>query len=180
MSYNFSPLKEALSEIHEWLSKEYTQISTGRANPALLDTVMVESYGSKQPIKNVASINIEDARTLRITPWDKGQIKDIERALRESGLPFSVAVDAEGVRANIPQLTSENKQSLTKLVREKLEQARVRVRAERQKVEKEIENGDFSKDEVFGFKKTMQELIDDANKTLEEHTEKKEADITAV
>lgn len=180
MSYNFQSTQQAITTIEEWLRKEYSQISTGRANPALLDSVMVDSYGTQQPIKNVASINTEDARTLRIVPWDKSQIKDIERALRESGLPLSVAADGEGVRASIPQLTAENKQSLTKLIREKLEQARIKVRSERQKVEKEIEGGDMSKDEIFAAKKEMQDMVDAANKNLETITEKKEADITAV
>ncbi|MCD8528357.1 MAG: ribosome recycling factor [Candidatus Pacebacteria bacterium] len=109
MSYNFQETKDTLAHIEEWLRKEYSQISTGRANPILLDSIMIDSYGSKQPVKNVAAIHTEDARTLRIAPWDKSQIKDIERALTDSKLPFSIAVDSDGLRLHIPQLTEESK-----------------------------------------------------------------------
>lgn len=184
MSYNFSQGNSELSQISDWLSKEYTQISTGRANPALLDSISVESYGSKQPIKNVASITIEEARTLRISPWDKSQIKAIEKAILESGLPFSVASDGEGLRASIPQLTEENKRTIVKLLKEKMEDARVRVRQVRQKIEKDIESkqkaGDFSEDDMFRFKETLQKEIDKTNITLEEVFAKKEKDLMGI
>jgi ribosome recycling factor len=91
--YNFTELKSELTKIEDWLKTSYSQISTGRANPALLDGVSVESYGTYQPIKNIASIATEDVRTMLITPWDKGVVKDIERALAASGLPLSVSSD---------------------------------------------------------------------------------------
>lgn len=184
MSYNITPLTTELTSISEWLRKEYSQISTGRANPALLDSVMVDSYGTMQPVKNIASMNNEDPRTLRIVPWDKSQIKDIERAIHESGLPLALATDAEGLRASIPQLTSENKVELVKLLKDKLEQARVKIRNERQKADKEIDSqakaGDFGDDEKFSFKEKVQKAIDDANKQVEKIFETKEADIKAV
>ena len=180
MSYNFTQSNEELAAVTEWLRKDYLQISTGRANPALLDGVNVDSYGSQQPIKNIASITIEEARTLRIVPWDKGQIKDIEKAILESNLPFSVATDGEGLRASIPQFTEENKKSVVKLLKEKLEEARVRVRQIRQKVDKDIDAGDFSDDEKHGFKDTFQKTVDATNKDLESVFDAKEADVMSV
>lgn len=180
MAYNFSPLKQSFLEIEEWLKKEFSQISTGRANPALLDSISVESYGAYQPIKNVASITVEEARTLRITPWDKSIVKAIETAIRDSGLPFSVATDSDGLRAHVPQLTAESKVSLVKLCKEKLEDARVKVRLERQSTDKNISETEKAEDDAFRAKEDLQKLVDEINKKLEDHFSKKEADITSV
>ncbi len=180
MAYNFSSLKEEFTTIHEWLQKEFAQISTGRANPALLDSIQVESYGSFQPIKNIASITVEEARTLRISPWDKGIIKDVETAIRDSGLPLSTVVDSAGLRVSVPQLTAESKLSLVKLCKEKLEEARVKVRLARQTTDKDIAETEKSEDDQFRAKEELQKQVEETNKKLEELFTKKEADITTV
>lgn len=184
MNFDFTQTKEAFADAEAYLKQEYLQISTGRANPALLDAVMVDSYGSMQPVKNIASINIEDARSLKISPWDKGQIKDIEKALHDSGLPFSVAVDDTGVRLNIPQLTEESKKTLLKLLKEKLEAARVKVRNIRHDAIKAIEageaNGDYAEDAMNRSKDDLQKMVETSNKNLEELYNKKESDIMSV
>jgi ribosome recycling factor len=79
MQYNFSNFKNELKKTEEFLSKEYNQLNIGRASPMVLDGINVESYGSFVPLKNVASVSIEDPKTLRIAPWDKNQIKGIEK-----------------------------------------------------------------------------------------------------
>jgi ribosome recycling factor len=180
MAYNFSPLKQAFTGIEEWLKKEFSQISTGRANPSLLDSINVESYGTYQPIKNVASVTIEELRTIRVTPWDKGVIKNIETAIRDSGLPLSVTVDSSGLRISVPQLTAESKLSLVKLCKEKLEEARVKVRLERQTTDKDIAETEKSEDDAFRAKEDLQKHVDDINNKLEELFTKKESDITTV
>jgi ribosome recycling factor len=184
MSYNFSSVKQEFANVEEWLKKEYSQISTGRANPALLDSVMVESYGTTQPIKNIASITIEDARTIRVSPWDKGVIKDIEKAIGQSGLPLSAVADGNGLRISVPQLTAESKIPIIKLCKEKLEDARVTVRDARRTSEKDIEArekaGEYAEDDKFRAKEELQKLVDDANVTLEDLFAKKEIDITTV
>ncbi len=180
MSYNFSPFKNDLQAMQDWLRKEYTQISTGRANPALLDSITIDAYGSQQPLKNLASISIEDARTLRIVPFDASQVNAMQKAISESGLPFSLAVDGRGLRANIPQLTEENKRSLIKLLKDKLEEARVRVRLARQKTDKEIDAEETSADEKKRSKEEMQKHIDATNSTLETIFSEKETDIMRV
>jgi len=180
MAYNFSVFKNELTVIEEWLKKEYSQISTGRANPALLDSINVESYGTFQPIKNIASITIEEVRTIRIAPWDKGVIKDIETAIRDSGLPLSAVADGNGLRVSVPQLTAESKQTLVKLCKEKLEEARVKVRMERQKIDKDIETNINIEDDAFRAGEELQKLVEGANRALEEMFIKKETDITTV
>ena len=180
MAYNFSTLKEEFSTISDWLQKEFSQISTGRANPALLDSIQVESYGSFQPIKNIASITVEEARTLRISPWDKGVVKEIETAIRDSGLPLSVTSDSNGLRVSVPQLTAESKLSLVKLCKEKLEDARVKVRLARQATDKNISETEKAEDDAFRAKEELQKHVDEVNKKLEELFIKKEADIVTV
>ncbi len=182
--FDFTTADQSFSDAENFLKQEYLQISTGRANPALLDSVNVESYGSFQPVKNIASITLEDARTMKVSPWDKGQIKDIERAIVDSQLPFSLSVDDTGVRVHVPQMTEESKKKIVKLVKEKLEEARIRVRNTRHDVLKAIdaaeEAGDFAEDAKKRFKDELQKKVDLANKALEDLFAQKEKDIMSV
>jgi len=113
MAYDFNPLKKRTTEIEEWLRKELSGIRTGRASAAILDTLAVEAYGSMMPINQVANITNEDARTLRITPWDNSLIKSLEKAITSSNLGLSAAVDDKGLRLNFPELTGERRTQLT-------------------------------------------------------------------
>jgi ribosome recycling factor len=176
----FQEFSKEVQAVQEWLKREFSQISTGRANPALLDSILVDSYGSKQPIKSVASMSVEDARTLRISPWDKGQLKAIESAIIDSKLPVSVSVDDQGVRVSVPQMTEESRKQIAKVAKDKLEQARVRIRAEREKAIKQMESGEYSDDEKRDMKEALQKLVDKANDTAQEVYTKKEADIMSV
>lgn len=173
--YNTTNFKIQLKKVEEWLSKEYSQIHTGRATPVVLDGILVESYGSKMPIKNVASISVEDPKTLRVIPWDKGQIKEIEKSISVSNLGLSVASDSDGVRVIFPMLTTENKEKLVKVLKEKLEDARISIRKERQD---EMDNlADLSEDEKKRGKDEIQKCVDGSNQNLEVIFDKKEKEI---
>ena len=175
MSYNSSAFKANLKKVEEWLSKEYSQVHTGRATPMVLDSISVESYGSRMPIKNVAGITIEDPKTLRIAPWDKNQIKDIETAIAAANLGLSVVSDSDGVRVIFPMLTTENRTRLAKILKEKLEDARISVRQERGD---EMNNlGDLSEDDMKRAKDEVQKCVDEANKNLEAIFAKKETEV---
>lgn len=181
MAYDFSKFKRECRATEEWLKREYGGINTGRAAPALLDTVQIEVYGSRVPISHVAGILIEDARTLRISPWDKTQIKDIEKGIVISNLGVSVAIDDSGIRVSFPQLTTERRVQLVKMLKEKLEESRVKVRAEREKIWNDIQAKEkdslMSEDDKFKGKEELQKLVDEANKTLEAIFEKKEKEV---
>lgn len=175
MSYNTQNFKIELKKVEEWLSKEYGSVHTGRATPMILDSISVESYGSYMPIKNIASVSIEDPKTLRIAPWDKNQIKGIEIAINEANLGLSVASDSDGVRVIFPMLTTENRAKLVKILKEKLEDARISVRQERQA---EIEKtGDLPEDEEKRAKDDIQKCVDEANQNLEAIFAKKEVEV---
>ena len=174
---------QRLKEIESWLSKEYAGIRTGQASPAILDSVKVESYGTKVPIPQLGSVGIEDARTLRVSPWDSSQVSAIERAITDANLGVSVATDSSGLRVVFPELTSERRSQLSKLAKAKLEDARVSVRSVRDDVMKELEKqekaGDISKDELFRKKEEVQKQVDTINKSLESLFEKKEQELNA-
>ncbi len=175
MTYNTQNFKIELKKVEEWLSKEYSQVHTGRATPLVLDSVMVDSYGSKMPIKNVAGISIEDPKTLRVAPWDKNQIKEIEKAITASNLGLSIVSDSDGVRVIFPMLTTENRGKLVKVLKEKLEDARISVRKNRQE---EIDKlFDLSEDEVKRGKDDIQKCVDEVNANLESIFNKKETEL---
>ncbi|MCX6752366.1 MAG: ribosome recycling factor [Candidatus Nomurabacteria bacterium] len=181
MQYNFSNFKTELKKVGDFLSKEYGQLNIGRASPMILDGVSVESYGSRVPMKNVASVTIEDPKTLRIAPWDKSQIKEIEKAIAAANLGLSVATDDLGIRVVFPQLTAETRQSLVKVLKEKLEEQRITVRRERERIWKDVEakekDGKLTEDEKFKAKDELQKIIDEVNRNLEASFEKKQKEV---
>jgi ribosome recycling factor len=181
MQYNFLNFKASLKKVEEFLSKEYTQLNIGRASPMVLDGISVESYGSYVPLKNVASVSIEDPKTLRIAPWDKSQVKSIEKAIISSNLGLSVATDDLGIRVIFPQLTTETRQTLVKVLKEKLEESRIVVRQEREIVFRDMEAKEkdsiLTEDEMFRAKEELQKIINETNSSLEALFEKKEKEV---
>ena len=181
MLYDFSKLKSKTKEVEEWLKKEYTGIRTGMAAPALLDSVVVESYGSRMGIKEMASVSIEDARSLRVSPWDISQVAAIEKAITLANLGVSIRADETGLRVLFPELTTERRTALVKVANAKLEEARVSLRSARDEVWSEIQkkerDGEMGEDDKFRLKTEMQKIIDDASKKLEEVVAKKDKEI---
>ncbi len=175
--YDFSDFKKQCLETIEWLRREYTGIRTGRATPAILDNVSVESYGTMMKIKEVASIGIEDARTLRVSPWDMTQVKGIEKGIMLADLGLSVSVDDKGLRVNFPELSTERRDALMKVAKQKLEEARVAIRTEREKIKREISE-DTDKDSKFRNTEELQKLVDGFNQDLEVVYERKEKEIS--
>ena len=154
---------------------------TGRAGPAILDGVQVESYGTRVPINQVANIAIEDARTLRIVPWDMSLAKEIEKAITLANLGLSVGMDEKGVRVFFPELTAERRTSLVKLAKEKVEEMRTALRLARDEVwsdiQKQEREGTLPEDEKFRAKEEMQKRVDAANATFDTALVRKEKEI---
>lgn len=141
----------------------------------------INVYASRVPLKNLAAVVIEDARTLRVNPWDKSQIKDIESAIAAANLGVSAIADETGFRIVFPDLTTEGRQKLVKAVRAKLEDARRALRQPRDKVWSEIQKnereGKISEDDKFRYKEELQKIIDHSSKELEALAGKKEKEI---
>ena len=183
MTYDFSNLKKKLKDIEEWLKKEQSQIRTGRASPSILDAVHAEVYGARTPLNQIGSLVIEGPRTLRFTPWDTAQIKGVEKAIVAANLGLSVVVDEKGIRISFPELTGERRIELSKIAKEKLEQARISLRKLRDEIWDDIQKkeklGGMSEDEKFRFKTEMEKLIQEGGKQLEEVSAKKEKEIVS-
>lgn len=167
----YQEIEKKLHEVNEWLIKEYTGIRTGQANPGLLDSVRVESYGTLVPLQQVGSISIENARTLRISLWDAGQVKSVEKAITDADLGISVAGDSAGLRVIFPELTSDRRTQLLKLAKAKLEEARVSVKSVRDEFMKELEKkfkaSEIGEDEKFSQKDKIQKSVENYNSRLE-------------
>lgn len=181
MAYTFQVFTSRAKEVQDWLAKEFSGLRSGRATPAILDGVLVESYGTRLPVKHVAVIALEDPRTLRITPFDAAMTKEIEKAIAATNLGLSVSADEGGVRAHFPELTAERRASFIKVAKEKLESARVTLRQQRDEVVKDIATkekaGGMGEDEKFRLKKELDKLTEGENKKLQEAFERKEKEI---
>lgn len=179
--YNFNQFKTQLAGVDEWLKKEFTQIRTGQASPAVLDNVRVDAYGTPMALKEVASVVIEGARNLRVAPWDKSQVKEIEKAIAVANLGLSTVVDDQGVRVIFPELTADRRKDIAKIAKDKLEEAKKQVRMHRDTIIKDLQakekDGGMGKDDAFRLKNEAQKLVDEANKKLEEHYARKEKEI---
>ncbi len=183
MAYDFTKFKKSLAGTEEWVKKEFTGIRTGQANPNLLDGVKVESYGVLSPLSQVGSVTLDGSRSLRITPWDMTQSKEIEKALTIANLGVSVSVDEKGLCVNFPELTSESRTALVKLAKERLEDGRKQIRLHRDEAMKDLKArvkvGGIGEDEMFRHEKEIQKFGDDINKKLDQMFTKKEKEITA-
>lgn len=181
MQYNFTKLKTDLNTTESWFTKELGSVRTNRANPSILDSVRVEAYGSDMPISGVASMSNEDPRTIRITPWDQGLVKSIEKSITIANLGVSVSVDDKGIRVAFPELTGERRKEIVKIAREKFEQSRIQLRKHRDEVNADIDKkekeGGMGEDEKFRFKAEAQKLIDESTKKLTAMMDKKEKEI---
>ena len=182
MAYDFSTLTTAIKETEEWLSREFSGVRTGRAAPALLDGVKPEAYGARMSLKEIASVSVEDARTLRVIPWDMSLLKAIEKAITDANLGIGVASDDQGLRASFPELTSERRAQLLKIAGEKAEQAKVTLRGHRTDALKDIDalekDGGVGKDEIARLKVEVQKHIDAGNEALAALLKKKENEIS--
>ncbi len=179
MAYDFGPLDAQIKETEQWLAHEFSSIRTGRASPALLDTIKVDAYTSHTPLSQIASVTIEDARTLRITPWDKSLIKAIEKAIMESDLGISASPDEVGLRVSFPELTAERRTLLLKLANERHEQAKITLRGYRAETIKSLESSEgVGKDEIFRLKEEIQKRIDSGVAALDALEKKKQDEIT--
>ena len=183
MSYNFSEFKTRTISIEEWLKKEFSLLRTGRATTAILDSISIESYGSQTPIAHVGSISMEDARTLRVAPWDKSQVKAIEGAIQKANIGLSVTSDENGLRVIFPELTGERRAQIIKLMKDKLEDARISLRKEREEVLNEFKrlekDGEMSEDEHRNGKDELQKYVDEANGKFDVLAKKKEEEISS-
>ena len=170
-----------MEKIKSRFAEELGALRTSRASPSLVKDILVDYYGTKTKIEGLASISIQDAKTLVIQPWDKNSVEPIEKAVRASNLGLQPVADKNILRIVLPELTGERRQSLIKFIGEKLEESRIAVRRERDEIWKDGQDkeraGELSEDQKFRLKEELQKKVDKANRELEEIAEKKRKEV---
>ncbi|MFC1756991.1 ribosome recycling factor [Patescibacteria group bacterium] len=181
MAYDFKKFKQHAEKTENWFQDEISLLRTGRATPALIENIKVDYFGAKSPLKGVASTSVEDARTLVVKPWDTDMIMPVEQAIANSELGLQAITEKDFVRVIFPELTEERRQSLLKILREKVEEAKVSLRREREDIWKDVQrkekDGEISEDEKFRGKDELQKLIDESSRNIDETAFKKENEI---
>ena len=176
--------KKRMKKVVEKLEQEYATVRTGRASPALLDRPRVEYYGSELPLNQVATVGIPEARLIMITPWDKGALRPIEKAILTSDLNLTPSSDGNVIRLEIPSLTEERRKELQKLVGQMAEDSRIATRNIRRDtnsgIDKMEKSEGLSEDEVARGKKEVQELTDDTIKNIDQIAEVKAEEVMEV
>ena len=182
-NYDFKTFDGKVADAREWLAREYRTLRTGRAAPAILDGISVSAYGSMMPLKQVASVGVEDARTLRVSAYDAGLLKDIEKAISGANLGVGTSSDGANIRVTFPELSGERREQLVKLAKGKLEEARATLRVARDEVWKEIQqrekDGTLTEDDKFALKEELQKKVDKANEDMEAAFESKEREMSS-
>jgi len=166
------------------LKKEFAGLRTGRASTALLEPLQVEAYGAMTPMNQVGNIGIPEPRMLSVQVWDKGMVKAVEKAIRDSGLGLNPSTDGQTVRVPIPPLTEERRRDLTKIAGKYTEQSRISVRNARrdgmEALKKAEKDGAISKDEHHDYSDIIQKLTDKTIKQVDELYVSKEEEIMQV
>lgn len=168
----------------EFLQGELQSIRAGQANPAVVEDVKIEAYGSTMSLKELASISAPDSHSLVIEPWDKSMLKNIETGITASDIDVQPIVDGEIIRMNFPQLTEERRQEFVKKAHEKGESARVTIKKVREEVLKKLKqeqkDGDMSEDDYFSQEKEVQKVVDAHNASIKEMVDKKEQELMTI
>lgn len=172
--------EEKMDKAIDNLKKELTQVRTGRANPAILDTIMIDYYGSKTPVKQVSQVTAPEASQLYIKPYDKSQLKDIEQAILASNIGITPQNDGNGLRLVFPQMTEERRKELAKGIKKYEEQAKVAVRNIRRDANDSLKKLSLPIDEENSYLEDVQKLTDKKIVIIEEETKKKEKELLSM
>ena len=162
------------------LKKRLLNIRAGRANPSSLDGIVVEYYGSMTPLKQLATISVPEARQLLIKPFDRGCLKDIEKAILASNLGYNPGNDGETIRIIIPELTEERRRELVKQVKAMSEETKVAIRNIRREGIEAVSKLEVSEDEEKGLEKDIQDIVNEYNKKVEAKLKEKEEELLTV
>lgn len=174
-------IKPEMDKVVDFLEREMAKIRTSRATPSLVEGVVVECFGQKFPLKQLAAISCPQPRQIIIQPWDKSYLEPIEKALSRAVFGITPIVDKDLIRVSLSSLTEEYRKNLLKILSERQEEAKKTVRRWREESWKEIQNGfrdgKIREDDKFKAKDELQELVDEYNEKIEQIGEKKKKEI---
>ena len=180
-----------LEKAKSWISKtlahlelEFSKIQLGRANPSLIEDLMIEQYWTMQTLKSVASINVMDGQTLSVKPWDKTILQVVAKSISDSGMWLNPQTMADSILIKVPALTEERRRDIVKIVKKLTEEAKVWVRNARltshKLISKAKEEKQITEDEARDLDEDLQKIVDDSNKTIDELSQKKQDDIMKI
>lgn len=179
-----SQMEAAMKDRLTRMAKDLSVMRTGRANPAMLESVKVEAYGSLVPLKQVAAVSVPEARTLEIRPWDPSTLQDIEKALQKADVGAMPQNDGKMIRINLPMMTEDRRKDLVKVVKKTGEEFKGGVRTERQealnKIKKSFQSKEITEDDLRGLETRVQKLTDSFTKQIDDSVAAKEKEITTI
>ncbi len=176
--------EETMEKSVDYMIHEFSGVRTGKASPALVENVDVEAYGSAMKLKQLALITTPEPRLLVVQPFDASTIKDIEKALKESKIGIQPLVDGKIIRLPVPELSEERRRDLVKALKQMAEEARVRVRTNRRsaidEAKKLQKSNDLTEDGLRDLETDVQKLTDRFVKSIDDHFDRKEAEVMKV
>ena len=180
----YAKTKEKMEKCLNSLERDFSSIRAGRANPSVLDRVMVDYYGVPTPVNQMAAVSVPEARLLVIQPWDTSTLKDIEKAINVSDIGINPQNDGTVIRLSFPQLTEEHRKNLQKDVSKRGEEAKVAIRNVRRDAMDDIKklkkNNEITEDDQKDGEKKLQDITDDYIRQAEAITKKKEEEILSL
>lgn len=180
----FDAYKTGLEKVMEHFKSELAVVRAGRANPRILDRVMVDYYGSQTPLNQMSNITVPEPRCLLVNVWDMGAFKDVIKALNEANLGVNVSDDGRSIRLTFPQLTQDRRLELVKSIKKTAEENRISLRNERREIMDELKeqkkNNIIREDEQVSAEKEVQKIMDSYNEKIEQLLEQKEKEIMEV
>lgn len=181
---NLDEYKNKMEQALEFLNSSYAEIRAGRANPAILNKIMVSYYGTPTPINQIAGISVPEARMILIQPWDQNVLREIEKALNEANLGVTPMSDGKLIRIVFPELTEERRLEITKEVKKKAEETKITIRNIRREANDELQktkkDDNLSEDDVKRSEDNIQDLTDKYTKRVDEMADDKEKEIMTV
>ena len=181
---DFSEIESKMNKTIEVLKQNFSEVRAGRANPAILNRISVEYYGTPTPINQVAGISVPEARLIMIQPWDASILKDIEKAILASDIGINPNNDGKVIRLSFPELTEERRKELVKDIKKTAEEAKVAVRAIRRdgidKAKAMQKNSEITEDDLRGAEDTIQKLTDKKVEEIDKVLADKEKEILTV
>ena len=184
MSPELKPYEEKMNKTINVMTSEFASIRAGRANPAVLDKVLVDYYGTPTKIREMASVSVSEARVLVIQPYDKSSLKNIERAIQTSDIGINPANDGTVLRLTFPQLTEERRKEIVKQVSRMAEESKVAIRSIRRDANDRFKamkkNGEATEDDVKSLETQMQKLTDKFVEEIEKLAAEKEKEVLSI
>jgi len=179
-----SKMEESMKERMSKMSKEFSVLRTGRANPMMLESVKVEYYGQLVPLKQVAAVSVPEARVIEIRPWDPSALTDLEKALQKADLGAQPQNDGKMLRLIMPTMTEERRKDMVKVVKRMGEEFRVAVRNERHdaldKLKKAEKAKEITQDDIKGLESRVQKITDSYVKQVDDQVAAKEKEIVTI